>query len=256
MNIADDRPSVAAIYEEQSIAQSYLDKRMQFAWQRLLHRKQVDALNSVIRRLRPEHVLEVAPGPARLSVDLEGVQRGIMVENSQEMLNIAGRRLRESSLAGIWETRKGDAFALGQTIEPATMQLAFTFRFLRHFHTAERERLYAELRNCLAPRGLLVFDVVGADVLRRIEAQMPKRPAGEIPIYDVSYTLPEFAAEMRRNGFAVRKAVPVLRQFSTQSRISYAYAHRAQGLIDTAVRLLELVPSAAPLEWIAVCEKL
>lgn len=256
MNIADDRPSVAAIYEEQSVAQDYLDKRMQFAWQRLLHRKQVALLNSVIRQLRPEHVLEVAPGPARLSVELEGVRRGIMVENSQEMLNIAGRRLRDSSLAGIWETRKGDAFALSQTLDSASVQLAFTFRFLRHFQTAEREQLYAELRNCLAPRGLLVFDVVGADMLRRIEAQMPTRPAGEIPIYDVSYTLPEFAAEMRRNGFAMKKAVPVLRQFSSQSRLSYLYAHRAQGMVDAAVRLLELVPSSAPLEWIAVCEKL
>jgi SAM-dependent methyltransferase len=256
VNIADDRPSVAAIYEEPSIAEGYLDKRMQFAWQRLLHRKQVGLLNAVIRQSRPEHVLEVAPGPARLSVELEGVRRGIMVENSQEMLNIAGRRLRESSLADIWETRKGDAFALGQAIEPATMQLAFTFRFLRHFHTAERERLYAQLRHCLAPRGLLVFDVVGAELLRRIEARMPQRPAGEIPIYDVSYTLPEFEAEMRRNGFALKKAVPVLRQFSIQSHLSYAHAHRAQGMIDAAVRLLELVPSSAPLEWVAVCEKL
>jgi ubiquinone/menaquinone biosynthesis C-methylase UbiE len=254
-DIADEKHGVAAIYEQGSIAKSYLDKRMQFSWQRLLHRKQVAVMRSVIARHRPANVLEVAPGPARLSTELPDIKKGVMVENSAEMVAIAQQRLREHSLSDAWDVRIGDAFALSSTLAPASFDLAYTFRFLRHFRTAERTHLYEQLRGCLMPGGLLVFDVVGSAVLARVQARNKERAAGEIAIYDVAYSKSEFEREMRDNGFSVIEMVPVLRHFHLQSLISYKGDDVAPRLVDSLVRLLEAVPSREPLEWVAVCRK-
>lgn len=255
VDIADEKHGVASIYEQGSIARSYLDKRLQFSWQRLLHRKQVAVMNSVLARHRPEKVLEVAPGPARLSAELLGIKQGVMVENSAEMVAIARQRLQERSLSALWDVRKGDAFALSQSLPPASVNLAYTFRFLRHFRDAERTQLYAQLSSCLEPGGLLVFDVVGAAVLQRTQERNPVRADGEIAIYDVAYSKKEFEREMQANGFTVIEMVPVLRHFHLQSLISYKGDDVAPRLVDAMVRLLEAVPSREPLEWVAVCRK-
>jgi hypothetical protein len=63
--LADEQRSVAAIYESGAIAGSYLDKRMLFSWQRLLHQRQVAILNGALAQFAPANLLEVAPGPAR-----------------------------------------------------------------------------------------------------------------------------------------------------------------------------------------------
>jgi predicted O-methyltransferase YrrM len=253
--LADEKSSVAAIYEQESIARSYLEKRMQFSWQRMLHRKQVALLNAVIKRHQPACVLEVAPGPARLATGLRGVEQGIMVENSQEMVAIAQERLRQHGLAGVWQVRKGDAFSLGQSIREGAANLVYTFRFLRHFRTAEREHLYNELYKSLAPSGLLVFDVVGAVVRGRVEARNKQRADGEIAIYDVSYSAAEFRREMRNNGFDTLDLVPILRHFDIQSWISYKGDDVLPRLSEWLVNAIELIPAREPLEWVAVCRK-
>lgn len=253
--IADEKNAVAAIYEKNSITESYLDKRLQFTWQRLLHRKQVEAMNDVLAVSKPESCLEVAPGPARLAVELKGIRRGVMVENSQEMVAIANRRLHDAGIAGVWEVRKGDAFALSASIPASSVDLVYTFRFLRHFRTQEREQLYRELSGCLKPGGLLVFDVVGSREFKRVEARNPERPAGEIAIYDVTYDEQEFRAEMERNGFSVVRMLPILKHFSVQSWLSYKGDDRAPAVVGALVEALEMLPHTEPLEWVAVCKK-
>ena len=253
--IADTRESVAAIYERKQIATSYLDKRLRFSWQRLLHRRQVACLNAVLAQHRPDLVLEVAPGPARLTTDLTGVTRGVMVENSDEMVAIARERLAAAGLSSVWDVKQGDAFKLHASVEESSVSLAFTFRFLRHFRAPERQQLYGELRRALKPGGHLVFDVVGRDVLERIEARGEERPAGEIAIYDVSYSADDFRAEMASNGFDVVQLVPVLRHFQLQSFISGKADDVLPRVAELLVGLIEAIPSSEPLEWVAVCRK-
>ena len=254
-NLADQPRSVAAVYEDGAIAGSYLKKRMQFSWQRLLHRQQVAALNASFAVYRPASVLELAPGPARLSVELHGFARGVMVENSEEMIAIALSRLKQAGVAQYWNVLRGNAFELDKSVPTGAFEFAYTFRFIRHFREPERRQLYAQLRACLAPRGLLMFDVVNAVVRDRIEARRGTRAAGEIAIHDACYSAVSFTREMRANGFEVLSLEPVLRHFGLQSLISYKLDDVAPRLVTPVIGLLEKVPSIAPLEWVAVCRK-
>jgi ubiquinone/menaquinone biosynthesis C-methylase UbiE len=253
--LADQKGDIAAIYEDGSIAGSYLEKRMRFSWQRLLHERQAAVLRDAVATYRPANVLEVAPGPARLSTELTGITRGTMVENSEEMINIARARLKQHGLADRWQLKSGDAFKLTSLVPAASFDLAYTFRFLRHFRDKERLELYALLRETLKPGGLLAFDVVNAVTLAKAEADNPRRSAGEIAIYDVSYSAESFASEMKASGFKVIALNPVVKHFDLQSRISYKLDDRIRPLSAFAVRCLELAPTSAPLEWVAVCQK-
>ena len=253
--LADEQRSVAAIYEDGAIAGSYLDKRMHFSWQRLLHHAQVAILNRALARYSPTNLLEVAPGPARLAVELRHGARGTMVENSEEMIGIARTRLASTGLSEQWKVLQGDAFNLGAYVTPESFDFAYTFRFLRHFRTPEREQLYANLRQTLKKGGVLVFDVVGEVVHQQVEARNPQRADGEIAIYDVTYTAKSFTEEMARNGFDVLALHPILKHFTTQSLLSYKLDDVIGPVIPPLLKLLELVPSGAPLEWVAVCRK-
>lgn len=253
--IADKPETVAAIYESSSIADTYLEKRMRFSWQRLMHTKQVAALNRAIAQHRPGRVLEVAPGPARLSVELRGIQRGVMVENSEQMITIATERLKHRQLDKTWQVIGGDAFKLSSLVSRNTFEFAFTFRFLRHFRTSEREQLYESIRQCLTDSGLLMFDVVNGTVRERIEVPNAAPSKDEIPIYDVTYTPSTFETEMQRNGFDVVSLEPVLRHFTLQSGLSYRLENRSRAVSSVVVNVLEAIPSQQPLEWIALCRK-
>jgi len=253
--LADEPRSVAAVYEDGVIAEGYLQKRLRFSWQRLLHRRQVAVLRDSIRRYRPQSVLEVAPGPARLSAELDGIARGVMVENSASMAAIARARLKQSGREKSWTVLEGDAFGLENVVGPAEFELAYTFRFIRHFHDSDRKRLYAQLRRRLTARGILIFDVVNATVRQQIDARQGGQAAGEIAIYDAVYTPRSFAEEMRDNGFEVVAFEPVLRHFRAQSLLSYKLDDVARWLVAPAVSLLEGIPSSDPLEWVAICRR-
>jgi SAM-dependent methyltransferase len=253
--LADEPRSVAAVYEDRAIADSYLGKRLQFAWQRLLHRRQLAILKASLRKYRPQNVLEVAPGPARLAAELDGISHGVMVENSAAMRAIARRRLQQTGRDKGWTLLQGNAFELDRIAHASAFELAYTFRLVRHFHESDRRRLYDQIRGCLAPRGLLIFDVVNAAVRQRIDARQVSPRPGEIAIYDASYDPDTFAGEMRNSGFEVLVLEPVVRHFDVQSILSHRLDDVVPLLARSAVALLELIPSSAPLEWVAICRK-
>lgn len=253
--LADKEAAIAAIYEDEAVARSYLEKRLKFSWQRVLHEKQVDMLNRAIANCRPSGILELAPGPARLAVELRDIRRGVMVENSQEMIAIARDRLGRRGLDRIWTIIDGSAFELDKLLAGQSFDFAYSFRFLRHFRTMEREELYLLIRDRLTQRGMLMFDVVSSVTRDAIEGKNESRAADAIAIYDVSYTAPEFRAEMERNGFEVVSMAPVIRRFGLQSWLGHKLDDVAPRVTRRLVRWLEQIPSTAPLEWIALCRK-
>jgi len=252
---ADDPGSVAAVYEDDGVADTYLAKRTTFSWQKLLHRRQVEVLNRVIAARRPASVLELAPGPARLSTDVTGIRRGVMVENSEAMIRIARQRLRQRGLDAVWSVKAGSAFDLGQLLHGEQFELAFTFRFIRHFRENERARLYREIHERLATEGVLVFDVVGRRVRDALDARATALPRGELSVYDATYAPEQIRAEMHRNGFSIVELVPVLTHFHLQSWLSYKGDDVAPSIVGAVIRGLERLPSRSPLEWVAVCRK-
>jgi hypothetical protein len=229
---------------------------LKFSWQQLQHELQVTAINRAIDAHRPARVLELAPGPARLSVRLHGIRSGVMVENSEEMIEIARCRLALYGLEAAWTVIRGDAFELDRLLPTEIFDFAYTFRFIRHFREPDRMRLYELLRDRLSARGLLMFDVVNATTRNAIEARIKTRSLDEIAIYDVSYTAEEFADEIRKNGFRVVSMEPVIARFALQSWLSYKLDDVIPRFASGAVRLLEKIPAQQPLEWVALCQKM
>lgn len=250
---AQHEESVKQLYQSQKVAENYIQNRFAWAWSRLLHETQVRILNELILSRKPQKVLEVAPGPARIAPDLRGVVSGVMVEASQPMIEVARSRLLQHGLEKIWDVRHGNAFSLGQVGQ--TFDFAFTFRFIRHFEENDRKRLYKELAARLNPSGLLVFDVVNKPVRMKLDAQAPPTVGENLPVYDVSYTAAEFREEMRANGFEVVSLHEVVRHFSAQAWLSYTFGPRLPGFAWRAVRVCESIPTPNPLEWVAVCRK-
>ncbi|MGH8132483.1 MAG: class I SAM-dependent methyltransferase [Steroidobacteraceae bacterium] len=253
--VADEPRSVAAVYEDGEVAASYLKKRLRFSWQRLLHERQVWAINQALAAHRPATVLELAPGPARMSVELKGVSRGVMVENSEEMIAIARARLAQAGLSDAWSVIRGNAFELGKAVGSVAFEFAYTLRFIRHFRDNERKQLYEQLRSHLVPFGWLMFDVVNGVARERVAARHGSHPRGEIPIYDACYSAAGFTREMRDNGFEVVSLMPVLRHFDLQSLVSYKFDDVVPTLVRVLIGGLERLPSSVPLEWVALCRK-
>ena len=248
-----DEHGVASLYQDTTVAEAYIQRRFAQSWSHTLHRAQVTEMNRVLKRYQPGYVVELAPGPARIAPELAGVRRGLMIENSEQMVALAGRRLKAAGLESTWELRRQNAFA----VNAATLQcdLLYTFRFIRHFHEEERVRLYRLAYSALKSEGLLMFDVVNRTVRQKLDAKQGDRPKDDLNVYDVTYSPAEFRWEMERHGFSVVSLKPVLQHFELQTWISYTFDHRWRKMADVAVRFLEKWPSHEPLEWVALCRK-
>jgi len=251
---ASEEQSVAALYRNAEVAETYVEKRFAFSWSRLLHEIQVMQINGVIDECHPEITVELAPGPARLTTEVRGVRKGVLIEYSQEMLVQAKRRLEARGLGPLWEVRQGNAFHL--EAQHLQCNFLYTFRFIRHFKDEDRTRLYRNIHSCLKPGGLLMFDVVNKMVRQKLDAKIDSKPNGELEVYDVTYSIEEFRKEMADHGFTLLYLKPVIRHFELQSWMSHTLDRRIGKLADCLVRLLEKIPSHNPLEWIALCRKM
>lgn len=255
MSIADERTAIAAAYDDETVVLAHLDGRARYAWQRLRHSRQSGLLQAWLQRSGARRVLEVAPGAARLGVELTGVSSGIMVEGNRELAAVARKRLRDAGLSDNWRVLHGDAFGIGALLAGQQFEFAYTFGFLRHFRDAERRRLLAELRERLTPGGLLAFDVVNAAGLQRIQSAGAGEPCEGVDLHDAAHTEASIRAEMAGAGFEVVELVPLLRRFASQLAVSHGLERRAAGLADVLVRLIEALPPHEPLEWVALCRK-
>lgn len=251
---ARDEESVGALYENREVAEAYMSRRFAHAWGQLLHKKQLAEINRVIQETNPEDILEIAPGPARLAMELRGVRRGLMVDHSAAMLAVAQRRLKEAGLADLWKAERGNAFELEKL--GRQFDVVFTFRFIRHFRLEERARLYRALASCLLSGGLLMFDVVNKTLRDKLDAAAPDKTEGELNVYDETYSPEGFRQEMAAHGFEVLRLSPVINHFVLQNWFSYRLGYRLPRLSSTLVDSLEQVPSRQPLEWIALCGKI
>ena len=251
---AHEEHSVAALYQDADVAETYIQRRFSHAWSRMLHQKQVAAVQGVLQTWHPADIVELAPGPARIASELGVVQHGIMLDRSAEMLALARQRLTRAGLETCWDIRQGNAFDLKELY--ARCDFLYSFRFIRHFQHADRMRLYREIAACLRPQGLFMLDVVNRTVRQRLDAKQPAVPQGELSVYDETYSPESLRQEMVAHGFEVLQMTPVVSHFTLQSWISYRLDRRWEALAHWIVQALEHVPSAQPLEWVALCRKL
>lgn len=242
--IADIRDA----YRDERVAADYVDNRFTEPLGALLHRRQADVLRKVIASLQPQRVLEVAPGPARLTVEVVGLleRPPTLVDGSAQMLAQARRRL--AAIGGRADTIEGDAFNLPLS---SIFDLVYTFRLIRHFQDEDRARLYREIARVLRPGGTLVFDAVNEVVSSGVRAQSDP---GSHAHYDALLGRDALERELRDAGFRVVSLIGVQHRYPLLYQLQVIVAPRSRRIARGAMELVDRL-GGEPLEWIVICQR-
>jgi ubiquinone/menaquinone biosynthesis C-methylase UbiE len=244
----NSRTDVKEYYYDDGRAEKYIEHRFRSPLFRLLHEKQVDCVNELLKNQQLKKVLELAPGPARLTTRIQNTEKGTLVDASSAMLNVAEKRLGELGRKEKWNFKQADIFELALAEE---FDLVYTFRFLRHFDEEKRKQLYQRVREHLRPAGWLVFDAVNEDISKPMRLANPQN----FPVYDELYQKDDLISELQREGFEVKNLIPVQCNFVLQQKINSLARFPFKWLATALIQCLEKPQTANPLEWIVVCQK-
>jgi SAM-dependent methyltransferase len=243
------RQGIRDAYRDQSVAREYVDRRFREPLGAILHDQQLACLGRAIRANRSARVLEIAPGPARLTVEVarELAAPGTLVDASWQMLEAGRARLAAAGHRG-WRLVQGDAFQLPFS---RPFDLVYTFRLLRHFDHADRMRLYAGIAPLLRAGGLLIFDAVNEAAAARI-----RQGAGSAcQHYDALLTPDRIENELETAGFRLRRLDDIQRHYPLLYQLQVLIAPRSKRLARAAMNLVERLPGGHPLEWVVTCER-
>lgn len=236
-------------YQDGQVAREYVGRRFESPLGSLLHRRQVDVVASVIAKQGVRRAVEIAPGPARVSVDvLSGLESAVLIDASAQMLSEAARRLRERGVRTPVHLVQADAFQLPLVDRH---DLVYSFRLIRHFERSDRLRLYAQIRSLLKPGGWLVFDAVNTVVSAPLRA---KAAPGEYAHYDALLTPGEIRDELREAGFDTVGLEGVQYRFGLLQQIQYLVAPRSDGLARGLMAIVDKT-GGPPLEWVVTCRR-
>lgn len=240
-------------YSENKVSDTYIEDRFNSGIGRILHEAQVNFVIDSISKLETKKVLEIAPGPARLTVDIGTACKetcGTIMDVNVNMLEQAQRRLDAAGLAGRWRTVTGDAFALPFD---DIFQMVYSFRFIRHFYEEDREKIYRQIYDHLEPQGYLIFDAINREVSEPLRANASQ---DEYPIYDELYDFPQLEKELEQNRFKIIDHVAVQRSYPLLSNIQNLIGPRSPKLAYTLMNMIETSGIGQPLEWIVLCQKM
>lgn len=245
------REGIRDAYSHPEAAREYLDRRFREPLGAQLHERQVAVLRAAVSRLRPRRILEIAPGPARLSaeISLPDGAAGVLAEANLGMLRLARERLLVAGGGRRWRFAGADAFHL--PFAP-TFDLVYSFRLVRHFEDDDRARLYREVGRALRPGGHFLFDAVNKKVSGPLRA---RAEPGEYPIYDALLSPGELRAELERAGFELLRLDGLQHRFSLLRRIQILVAPRSRTLARAAMRAVDRWGGGEPLEWVVTCRR-
>ena len=235
-------------YEDNTVAHEYITERFAKPLGQVQHHTQVETINNIISFYQIDRILEVACGPARLTSYIKGFKEGVAVDTSDQMLNIARKRVSNPEK---WQFINADAFYM---MLNERFQLIYVFRFIRHFRLPERIKLYNKFHELLEDSGILIFDVINYEkfaLIRKIENK------GQKLIYDKIYqNNTSLEEELFNAGFKILRFKGLIYHFYIQaaiSRISNRLKIDELGL--KVISCLERFPFGRPLESIVICRK-
>jgi SAM-dependent methyltransferase len=237
------REEIQDAYRGGEAAASYVERRFASELHRLLHDRQVGAVNRLLAAARPADVLEIAPGPGRLTREVKAPGRLVCLEFNEGMIR---EGLRACGGRAAWV--RGTAFRLPFA---EAFDVVYSFRFVRHFHRADREALYAEVRRVLRPGGYFLLDAVNERISRPLREAHPE----EYPIYDELYTPDSLRAELGQSGLPPVELTPVQKWLRWQGRSQVLLGPRSSWLNRLVIRALERLPRRDGLEWVVLCRR-
>ena len=236
-------------YQDQKLAQKYLDERFSFPLGRVLHEKQVSVVNRYIDLVNPKKILELACGPGRVTLDVLPPKEAkcVAVDASEEMLKIARKRAKLLKNEK-WIFLKEDIFKMNLQ---ERFDLIFSFRFIRHFKRNDRSKIYSTVKKHLSKSGFFIFDVVNKEVSLPIRL---KDGLEKYPVYDKLYDYGEFLKEMKEEGFLVKELLPTHPWYSLLYKIQIYLGPRSEKLTYNVLKFIENNFRNKNLEWVAVCQ--
>ncbi len=230
-------------YRGEAVAARYVAARFQSELHRLLHERQVAAVQRSLDRIGRGAALEIAPGPGRVTRDVRPTGSLVCLEFNEGMIE-QGRGACPPSVRWV----RGNAFELPFGAE---FDLAYSFRFVRHFLLEDRRRLYGQVRRVLRPGGEFVFDAVNERFSRPLREARPE----EYPIYDELYCEDALRSELAEAGFADVRLESVQKWHRLQGQSDVLVGPRSARLNRAIVRGLEALPRRIGLEWIVTCRR-
>lgn len=238
------REEIRDYYRSHDVVARYMERRTAQPLNGALHAAQVRFLRQQIAASLPSRILEIAPGPGRLTAEIEPRGVGLCVEYSEAMLAAARERVPASRG---WAFARGDAFDL--PVRDAKLDFVFALRFIRRFQPAERKRLYAEVQRVLRPGGLFVFDAQNRTVaLPHRERKGPRH----YPVYDALYELPELTTELSEAGFRILRVHGIMKHSRLQRRINRLRLLGWQHLARRLIEMIEWIPGRNPSTWLVL----
>jgi ubiquinone/menaquinone biosynthesis C-methylase UbiE len=237
-------------YQDEDVAQNYVAERFRTPLGAMLHDAQTRTLRQLIAEQGFTAVAEVAPGPARVTVDvLPDLPNITIVDASAQMLGEARRRLHSAGLDARARLLQADAFQL--PLRRAAFELVFSFRLIRHFHREDRLKLYGEIAAALKPGGWLVFDAVNEAVSTPLRRHSR---AGEYEHFDALLTADAIRAELEESGFSVVALTGVQHRYPWLRWCQVYVAPRSAVAARAAMWLLDRT-GGPPLEWVVTCRR-
>lgn len=236
-------------YENPELVSGYIESRFKQPLFKLLHDSQVRSVNQCIRDEAARNILELAPGPARVSAEIVGFDRGVMVDNSEEMLCLAENRLKNAGVESKWTIIRSDLFDFHPT---GSFDLIYTFRFLRHLQEDERKELLRRIRSWLKIGGFLIFDAVNEAVSKPLRERNPEA----YKVYDVLFTKEDLVEELKECGLKISSLRSVQCSFAVQAWLDRLAQKGLRKIVEPLMRALERDDAPAPLEWIVLCQRI
>jgi len=248
MKPIDQSTDLQRYYQDRDVVAQYLRRRTAQPLNGTLHDAEVAFLNALVRERRPGRVLEIAPGPGRLTAELEFDGQGAALDASPGMLGVARERLRERGRE--WLFLRGDGFTL--PFADRSFDLVYTLKFVRHFQLDDRKRLYGEIRRVLRPGGVFAQDAQNRHVSL---PHREKKGLDRYAIYDVLYdSEQELRAEMEGAGFKVVRVAGILKHFAVQQKLNRLRRIGLAPLARALIGALEQVPGSQPSTWMVAGE--
>jgi ubiquinone/menaquinone biosynthesis C-methylase UbiE len=233
-------------YDDPEIVATYVARRTAQPLNSVLHERQVAFVNRAIAELAPERVLELAPGPGRLTAEITPARVSIGMDWSPRML-VEARKRTESMGVRRWGFVRGDGFRL--PFGDDRFDLVFSVRFVRRFDAAGRQKLYDEIRRVLRPGGHLILDAQN-----RLVAGPHRANRDGYQVYDELWLREELIDELTKAGLEPRRLEGMMRKFSWQWRINRLRRFGLAGPARFLIRALEMGSDANPSTWMVLCQ--
>ena len=239
---------IKGFYDDPDVVKNYLEKRTAQPLNSVLHELQATFLKQVIDSCSVMQVLDLAPGPARLSTELNSPPLAVAMDFSPNMLKEARRRIVARGKR--WHLVQGDGYHLPFAAE--SFDLVYSVRFIRRFDRSRRDKLYAEIKRVLRPDGFFIMDAQN-----RVVAFPHRMSRGldRYPIYDELFLRHELVGELEENGFRVKQVEGMMRRFALQCWLNRLRRYRLASLARVIIRALEHTNDRNPSTWMVLCQK-